>query len=53
MWPPGHFALGFFRFSDRSFGNGVFSLVCGKLRNGQLATFIKVGGQITSDTLWK
>ena len=26
LWSLGHFELGFFRFSDQAFGNGMFSL---------------------------
>ena len=41
LWPPGHFELGIFRFSDQAFGNGVFSLrlsyVRWKPRNEQVA----------------
>ena len=60
LWPPGHFELGFFasqigRLEIECSALG-FSYVRGKPRNGQLAKmgyFIKVSGQITSNTLWK
>ena len=41
LWPPGHFALGFFASrisrSEMECSALGFSYVCGKLRNGQLA----------------
>ena len=60
LWSPGHFELGFFasqigRLEIECSALG-FSYVRGKPRNGQLAKwvlFIKVSGQITSNTLWK
>ena len=58
LWPPGHFALGFFCFSDLAFGNEVFSLLM-NVENLEMdnslkwVLFIKESGQITSDTLWK
>ena len=56
------FCAGIFRFSDRAFGNGVFSLGLFsviyvenlKMDNSlKWVLFIKVSGQITSDMLWK
>ena len=60
LWPPGHFALGFFASrierSEMEVSALGFSFVRRKPRNGQLAKmvlFIKESGQITRDTLWK